>query len=159
MIQMKILMNFHRWNRHQLGRHRFVFFHQISIFINSKSKSIESNRIKISFGIFRPVAMVKRQSITIINDDDDLLELYSISGTNIQFYSSVFSQMILPRHGGNTSIDIYFLPRTTGPMNSTFTIKTNRGHFYYHVNKFFAQVFSSKHFVSSLILGSRFWHF
>jgi hypothetical protein len=75
------------------------------------------------------------QTVIIVNDDDDPLELYSLSGTTVQFYSSFFTQKILSPNGGNTSINVYYLPRTLGITRSTFTIKTNRGIFHYHVNR------------------------
>ena len=77
--------------------------------------------------------MAQMQTIIIINDDSEPLELYSLSGTTIEFYSSFFKQNILSPYGGNTSINVYFLPRTIGIIKITFTIKTNRGNFYYYV--------------------------
>jgi len=76
------------------------------------------------------------QTVTIINDDSQPLELYSLSGTTTQFYSSVFKENILPAYGGKTSINVYYLPRTMGNTKSIFTIKTNRGNMYYDVNKY-----------------------
>jgi hypothetical protein len=74
----------------------------------------------------------------IINDDSESLELYSLFGATNQFYSSSFKQTILPPYGGNTSINIYYLPRTLGITKTIFTIKTNRGDFSYHVTKSFS---------------------
>ena len=75
------------------------------------------------------------QTIVIINDDSEPLELYSLSGTTTQFYSSFFKENALSPYGGNTSINVYYLPRTIGNTKSIFTIKTNRGNIYYDVNK------------------------
>lgn len=73
------------------------------------------------------------QTVVIVNDHDESLELYSLSGTTVQFYSSFFTQKTLGPHGGNASIHVYFLPRTNGITTSTFTIKTSRGTFQYYV--------------------------
>jgi len=70
----------------------------------------------------------------IINDDSEPLELHSLSGTTVQFYSSFFTQKILSPNGGNTTINVYYLPRTVGVTKSTFTIKTSRGTLHYYVN-------------------------
>jgi hypothetical protein len=75
------------------------------------------------------------QTVMIINDDTEPLELHSLSGTTVQFYSSFFTQKTLSSNGGNTTINVYYLPRTLGLTKSTFTIRTNRGILYYYVNK------------------------
>jgi hypothetical protein len=75
------------------------------------------------------------QSVMIFNDDSEPLELHSLSGTTVQFYSSFFTQKTLSPNGGNTTINVYYLPRTVGLIKSTFTIKTNRGTLHYYVNK------------------------
>ena len=74
------------------------------------------------------------QTVMIINDDSEPLELQSLSGTTVQFYSSFFTQKILSANGGNTTINVYYLPRTIGLTKSTFTIRTNRGTLHYSVN-------------------------
>lgn len=78
--------------------------------------------------------MPRVQTVMIINDDAESVELQSLSGTTVQFYSSFFTQKLLPPKGGNTSINVYYLPRTLGITKSTFTIKTNRRTIHYHVN-------------------------
>lgn len=83
---------------------------------------------------FRPIAIPRVQTVTIINDDSEPLELQSLSGTTVQFYSSFFTQKTLAPNGGNTSINVYYLPRTLGIAKSTFTIKTNRRTVHYSVN-------------------------
>ncbi|CAF2702202.1 unnamed protein product [Rotaria sp. Silwood2] len=80
------------------------------------------------------IAVPRVQTVTIINDDSEPLELQSLSGTTVQFYSSFFTQKILSPYGGNTSINVYYLPRTLGGTKSTFTIKTNRRTVYYYIN-------------------------
>ena len=77
------------------------------------------------------------QTVTIINDNSEPLELKSISGNTTDFYSSFFKQTLLPAHGGNTSINIYCLPRTIGNIQSIFTVETNRGELSYHVSSHF----------------------
>jgi hypothetical protein len=84
---------------------------------------------------FRAIAIPRMQTVMIINDDSEPLELHSLSGTTIQFYSSFFTQKILEANGGNTTINVYYLPRTIGLIKSTFTIRTNRGTLHYYVNK------------------------
>jgi hypothetical protein len=74
------------------------------------------------------------QTVMIINDDSEPLELHSLSGTTVQFYSSFFTQKTLSANGGNTTINVYYLPRTVGSIKSTITIKTNRGTLHYYVN-------------------------
>jgi hypothetical protein len=74
------------------------------------------------------------QTVIIINEDSEPLELYSLTGTTNEFYSSVFKENILLPYGGNISINIYYLPRTIGLIESIFTLKTNRGEFAYDVN-------------------------
>ncbi len=74
------------------------------------------------------------QSVMIFNDDSEPLEVHSLSGTTVQFYSSFFTQKTLSPNGGNTTINVYYLPRTVGLIKSTFTIKTNRGTLHYYVN-------------------------
>lgn len=81
------------------------------------------------------MAIPRMQTVTITNDDAEPLELHSLSGTTVQFYSSFFTQKVLSANGGNTSIHVYYLPRTLGPAKSTFTIKTNRGTFQYYVSR------------------------
>ena len=73
------------------------------------------------------------QTVLIINDDSEPLELHSLSGTTVQFYSSFFTQKTLAANGGNTTINVYYLPRTIGVIKSTIMIKTNRGTLNYHV--------------------------
>ncbi|CAF1175327.1 unnamed protein product [Rotaria sp. Silwood1] len=80
------------------------------------------------------IAIPQMQTVIIINDDTEPLELYSLTATTNQFYSSFFKQIILSSYGDKTSINIYYLPRTIGIINSIFTIKTNRGNFYYNVS-------------------------
>jgi hypothetical protein len=82
------------------------------------------------------------QTVIIINEDSEPLELYSLIGTTNEFYSSVFKQNILPSYGGNTSINIYYLPRTIGLIETIFTLKTSRGDFAYDVNKRIFSFFS-----------------
>ncbi len=77
------------------------------------------------------------RTVMIINDDSEPLELYSLSGTTDQFYSSSFKETILPPYGGRISINVYYLPRRLGITENLFTIKTDRGNFYYNVNKIF----------------------
>jgi hypothetical protein len=78
------------------------------------------------------------QTVTIINEDLEPLELYSLIGTTNEFYSSFFKQNLLLPHGGNISINVYYLPRTIGITKSIFIIKTNRGNISYNVNKYFS---------------------
>lgn len=73
------------------------------------------------------------QTVIIINEDSEPLELYSLIGTTNEFYSSIFKQNILLPNGGNTTINIYYLPRTIGYRQTTFQLKTNRGDFSYEV--------------------------
>ncbi|CAF4170376.1 unnamed protein product [Rotaria sp. Silwood2] len=80
------------------------------------------------------IAIPQMQTVMIINDDSEPLELYSLAGTTDQFYSSFFKQNVLPPYGGKTSMNVYYLPRTIGFTNSIFIIKTNRGNFYYNVS-------------------------
>ncbi len=75
------------------------------------------------------------QTVLIINDDIEPLEIYSLIGTTNEFYSSSLKQTILSSHGGNISINIYYLPRTIAPTSNIFIIKTDRGDFSYDVNK------------------------
>lgn len=82
----------------------------------------------------RPIAIPTMLSFTIVNDGSEPLEMYSLSGTNMEFYSSFTQQTILSAAGGNVSINIYYLPRTIGQQNKTLTIETSRGHFSYQVN-------------------------
>lgn len=84
--------------------------------------------------VFRSIAIARMQTVVIINDDSEPLELQSLSGTTVQFYSSFFTQKTLSAHGGNTTINVYYLPRTVGSIKSTITIKTNRGTLNYYVN-------------------------
>lgn len=88
----------------------------------------------LSNQIFRSVAIPRLQTVMIINDNSEPLELKSISGNTSHFYSSFFKQTTLPAHGGNTSINIYCLPRTIDDIQSTFTIATDRGELFYHVS-------------------------
>ena len=78
--------------------------------------------------------MPRVQIVTIINDGSESLELQSLSGTTVEFYSSFFTQKTLSSKGSNTSINVYYLPRTLGTTKSTFTIKTNHGIVHYYVN-------------------------
>ena len=50
------------------------------------------------------------QTVLIINDDSEPLEIYSLTGMTNQFYSSSLKQTILSPHGGNITINIYYLP-------------------------------------------------
>jgi hypothetical protein len=75
------------------------------------------------------------QTVIIINEDSEPLELYSLIGTTNEFYSSIFKENVLAPYGGNTSINIFYLPRTIGLKTSIFTLKTNRGNISYEVNK------------------------
>ncbi|CAF1157024.1 unnamed protein product [Adineta ricciae] len=79
------------------------------------------------------IAIPRMQTVMIINDNSEPLELKSISGNTTHFYSSFFKQTILPAHGGNTSINIYCLPRMIDNIQSVFTIETNRGELLFHV--------------------------
>ena len=81
----------------------------------------------------RSIAIARMQTVVIINEDSEPLELQSLSGTTVQFYSSFFTQKTLSANGGNTTINVYYLPRTVGSIKSTITIKTNRGTLNYHV--------------------------
>jgi hypothetical protein len=74
------------------------------------------------------------QTVLIINDDSEPLEIYSLTGTTNEFYSSSLKPTILVPHGGNLTINIYYLPRTIGRTNSIFIIKTDRGDFSYEVS-------------------------
>ena len=85
----------------------------------------------------RSIAIPCVQTVMIINDHSEPLELYSLSGTTVQFYSSFFTQKLLPAHGGNTTLRVYFLPRTLGITKSTFTIQTSHGTFQYYVKNHF----------------------
>ncbi|CAF3551098.1 unnamed protein product [Rotaria sordida] len=100
---------------------------------SSSSSSIRFIPPLLDFGE-QFTAIPRVQTVTIINDDSEPLELQSLSGTTVQFYSSFFTQKILSPNGGNTSINVYYLPRTLGTIKSTFTIKTNRRTVYYYVN-------------------------
>lgn len=54
-----------------------------------------------------------------------------------EFYALFFKETVLEPYGGNTSINIYYLPRSMGIKQTMFIIDTNRGKFYYNVNKYF----------------------
>ncbi|CAF3323967.1 unnamed protein product [Rotaria sp. Silwood1] len=105
---------------------------------NSAATTASSSSIRfipplLDFGE-QSIAMPRVQTVTIINDDSEPLELQSLSGTTVQFYSSFFTQKNLSPNGGNTSINVYYLPRTLGITKSAFTIKTNRRTVYYYIN-------------------------
>ncbi|CAF4461293.1 unnamed protein product [Rotaria socialis] len=99
---------------------------------SSSSSSIRFIPPLLDFGE-QSIAIPRIQTVMIINDDSEPLELQSLSGTTVQFYSSFFTQKILPPKGGNTSISVYYLPRTLGSTKSTFTIKTNLRTVHYYV--------------------------
>lgn len=107
------------------------------------------------FFLFRSIAIARMQTVVIINEDSEPLELQSLSGTTVQFYSSFFTQKTLSANGGNTTINVYYLPRTVGSIKSTITIKTNRGTLNYHVNKTFMSSISQRNFLSLLFFLSR----
>lgn len=94
-----------------------------------------NTRNSFDFLLLRSIAIPRMQTVTIINEDSESFELHSLSGTTVQFYSSFFTQKVLSANGGNTTINVYYLPRTIGLIKSTFTIKTNRGTLHYSVNK------------------------
>ncbi|CAF3697659.1 unnamed protein product [Adineta steineri] len=100
---------------------------------SSSSVSIRFIPPLLDFGE-QSIAIPRMQTVLIINDDPEPLELQSLSGTTVQFYSSFFTQKTLSSNGGNTSINVYYLPRTLGLTKSIFTIKTNRGTLHYYVN-------------------------
>lgn len=102
--------------------------------MNSKFQDNESEG-GLSRENSRSIAIARMQTVMIINDDSEPLELHSLSGTTVQFYSSFFTQKTLSANGGNTTINVYYLPRTVGPIKSTITIKTNRGTLQYYVNR------------------------
>lgn len=80
--------------------------------------------------------MPKMQTVIIINEQNEPVELQSLSGTTVNFYSSFFAHKQLSANGGNTTIHVYFLPRTLGATMSTFTIQTNLGTLQYSVSLF-----------------------
>ncbi|CAF0749813.1 unnamed protein product [Adineta ricciae] len=100
---------------------------------SSSSISIRFVPPLLDFGA-QAMAMPRMQTVIIINDDSQPVELQSLSGATVQFYSSFFTQKTLSANGGNTSINVYYLPRTLGLTKSIFTIKTNRGTVHYYVN-------------------------
>ena len=113
----------------------FVLFLRHYTSMNSKDSS--SSFVRSLTNCFpRSIAIPCVQTVMIINDHFEPLELYSLSGTTVQFYSSFFTQKLLPAHGGNTTLRVYFLPRTLGITKSTFTIQTSHGTFQYYVNSF-----------------------
>ena len=99
------------------------------------NKNKINTRNSFDFLLLRSIAIPRMQTVTIINEDSESFELHSLSGTTVQFYSSFFTQKVLSANGGNTTINVYYLPRTIGLIKSTFTIKTNRGTLHYSVNK------------------------
>ncbi|UJR33639.1 hypothetical protein I4U23_021073 [Adineta vaga] len=105
----------------------------VSTTASASSMSIRFIPPLLDFGE-QAIVMPRMQTVVIINDDSQPLELQSLSGTTVQFYSSYFTQKVLSSNGGNTTINVYYLPRTIGLTKSTFTIKTNRGTLHYYVN-------------------------
>lgn len=116
--------------------HQFVFFHRLFIFLNSKpNRNAIHHRI---YFVLRSIAIPRLKTFQIINDDAEPLEIYSLTNELNGFYSSAISQpTIVPPNGGSLSINIYFLPRTLGPVQISLIIKTNRANFSYQVNESF----------------------
>ncbi|CAF0885194.1 unnamed protein product [Adineta steineri] len=79
------------------------------------------------------IAIPRMQTVIIINQDPEPLELYSLSEATNQFYSTLPKGNLVLSHGENISINIYYLPRTIGNIKTIFTINTNRGNIDYNV--------------------------
>lgn len=101
------------------------------------------------------------RTVMIINDHSEPLELYSLFGATNEFFSSSLKKNILQPYGGNTSIIIYYLPKTVGIKNSIFTITTNRGNLLYYVNKLFYFIFLNLNFfiIYRLVVSENQIHF
>ena len=74
------------------------------------------------------------QTVILINDHSEPLEIHSFKGLTNEFYASALQDLVLAPFGGNTTINVYYLPTTIGLKKSPVTIKTNRGEFSYNVN-------------------------
>jgi hypothetical protein len=79
--------------------------------------------------------MPRMHSVTIINDNAEPVELHSVSESSTEFYSSVFEHTTVAGDGGNTTVHIYYLPRSVGRTRSIFTIESNHGQHQYHVEQ------------------------
>ena len=73
------------------------------------------------------------QTVILINDHSEPLEIDSFSGLTHEFYAGVSRQTVLAPHGGNTTVNFYYLPLNIGLQKSVITIKTNHGDFSYDV--------------------------
>lgn len=73
------------------------------------------------------------QTVILINDHSEPLEIDSFTGLTNEFYAAMSRETILAPHGGNTTVNVYYLPLNIGPQKSVITIKTNRGDFTYDV--------------------------
>ena len=108
-----------------------------SIEFIKRTYSIDMNYVCIQ-KFFRSIALLQMRTVVIINDHSEALELYSLLETTNQFYSLPLKSNVLPPYGGRTLVNIYYLPKTIGIIESLLTVKTNRGTLYYNVNNTFS---------------------